>query len=387
MFWREEPFNVIAALGRSKPLTSPLFQASVYSLPDLDTLDSIMEGQEAGFFYARDAHPNARLLAEQVRLLEQGEWAVVCSSGMAAVSACVLSLVQAGDRIVASNRLYGKTASLFQTELSRFRIKTVFVDACDLDQVSEALREPTRVLFVETLSNPLLRLVDWPALAKLARAYGATLIVDNTFATPILARPLTQGVPLVIESLTKMMGGHSDVTLGAIAGRGDLGQQMGGLVSTWGMSASPFDCWLAERGLASLELRMRAATANAAAIAKWLGEQDAVERVIYPGLDDHPDHALAQKLLPEGCGNMLCFELAGGRAAVNRFLRQAPEIPFSPSLGHIFTTLSHPYSTSHRYMSPAEKRRQGITEGLVRLSVGPEDRERLQRNLARGLWD
>jgi cystathionine beta-lyase/cystathionine gamma-synthase len=372
-------------LGQSSPLVPPLYQSSVYTLPDLDALDRIMTAEEPGFIYARDAHPNARLLAEQLADLEGGDWALVCASGMAAITATVLGAVQHGDRIVASHRLYGKTTQLFRDELTRFGIETTLVDAGDLGQVRAALERPPKLLFVETMSNPLVRVVDVPALAELARDRGCLLAVDNTFATPVLLRPLDLGADLVIESLTKMIGGHSDLTLGVVSGQGQRGVQLAPVVSTWGLTANPFDCWLAARGLATLPLRMREASANAAALADWLAEQPGVVRVVYPGRPDHPDHDLARRLLPQGYGNMLCFELEEGRAGVNRFLRLAPAIPFSPSLGHTTTTLSHPATTSHRFVSPAEKRRQGITDGLIRLSVGVEDVALTRAEIARGL--
>ena len=372
-------------LGPSTPLVPPLYQSSVYTLPDLDALDRVLEGAEAGFIYARDAHPNSKRLATQLTALEGGTWGLVGASGMASISTIVLALIQQGQRIVASNRLYGRTVQLFEQELSRFGVQTVFVDCNDLKAVRTALQTPTRLLFVETMSNPLVRLVDIPALAELAHRHACQLIVDNTFATPVLTRPLEIGADVVMESLTKMIGGHSDVTLGLIAGRDDLLQQVTATSSIWGFSANPFDCWLAERGLATLPLRMKAATANSAALADWLAEQLGVTQVVYPGRLDHPDHELAKRLLQGGFGNMLCFELAGGRDSVNRFIHQSPAIPFSPSLGHTRTTLSHPWTTSHRYTSPALKRRQGITEGLVRLSVGVEDFAQIQAAFAQGL--
>jgi cystathionine beta-lyase/cystathionine gamma-synthase len=374
-----------SALGASVPLVTPLYQSSVYTLPDLDALDRIMNAEEPGFTYARDAHPNARRLAERLAVLEGGAWATVCGSGMAAISAVLLAYLQKGDRIVASNRLYGRTTQLFGQELPRFGISTDFVDASDLGQVESALKSGARLLFVETMSNPLLRLVDIPAMVGLARKHGAMLVVDNTFATPVLVRPLELGADLVMESLTKMIGGHSDVTLGLLAGKGEVPPQVGAAVSIWGLASNPFDCWLAERGLATLALRVRAATANAAALAEWLAGMPGVSRVVYPARSDHPDHVLARSLLPGGCGNMLCFELAGGREAVNRFLRLAPGVPFSPSLGHTNTTLSYPATTSHRYVSPAERKRQGITDGLIRLSVGVEELEEMEREMTKGL--
>ena len=376
-------------LGPSEPLVPPLYQSSVYTIPDVDALDRIMNAEVPGYIYARDAHPNGKHIAAELARLEGADWALMGSSGMASISTIVLALVQQGNHIVAGNRLYGRTVQFFHQELSRFGVKTTFVDCNDLDAVRAALQTPTRLLFVETMSNPLLRIVDIHALADLAHAHKCQLIVDNTFATPVLTRPLDLGADVVMESLTKMIGGHSDVTLGLIAGKGENSTEMLQAVtatsSIWGFSANPFECWLAERALPTLDLRMRAACANAAALADWLPSQPGVTKVFYPGRSDHPDHALASRVLQGGFGNMLCFELAGGRDAVNRFMRQGPEIPFSPSLGHTLTTSSHPWTTSHRYTSPAEKKRQGITEGLVRLSVGVEDVELTKEAMSKGL--
>lgn len=371
-------------LGDSTPLVSPLYQSSVYTLPDLDALDRITDSAEPGFIYARDGHPNAKELADRLTTLEGAAWSVIGGSGMATLSALALSLLAPGDRVVASNRLYGRTTQLLGQELARFGVQPVFVDTTDLDAVRDALAKPAKLLLVETISNPLLRVADLEGLAELARAAECLLAVDNTFATPVLCRPLEQGADFVVESLTKMISGHSDVTLGALCGRGDELAPVNQVISIWGLAANPFDCWLAGRGLSTLTLRMRAASQNAAKLAEWLEEQPGVSRVVYPGRPDHPDHELAERLL-DGFGNMLCFELEGGRGAVNRFLRRAQGIPFSPSLGNVTTTCSHPGSTSHRYVSPAEKRRQGISDGLIRLSVGIEDVEDIQRELEEGL--
>ncbi len=391
-------------LGPSVPLVPPLYQSSVYTIPDLDALDRIYSGEEQGFIYARDAHPNARLLADQLARMESATWAVVCGSGMSAIVAAVLALVQKGDRILAGNRLYGRTTQLFVQELSRFGVETTLVDAGDLEAVDAASRAapPAKLLLVETLSNPLLRAVDVPALAERCREHQCALLVDNTFATPALYRPLEHGADLVVESLTKMIGGHADVTLGVVCGRSHLGDELGDdlalqitqVMSIWGLMSSPFECWLAARSLDTLPLRMKAASDSAAALADWLATRRGVGRVVYPGRADHPDHALVKRLLGElgdrgergDCfGNMLCFELTGGRDAVNRFLRLAPGVPFSPSLGHVRTTCSHPFTTSHRYATKALREGQGITEGLIRLSVGIEPLAQIQEELGRGL--
>ncbi len=345
-----------------------------------------MADGEAGFIYVRDAHPNARMLAERLAELEGAKWGVLGGSGMASISAVLLATVQQDQRIVASNRLYGRTVQLLEQELTRYGVKTTFVDCNDLDAVAAALHKETQVLFVETMSNPLLRVVDIPALAKLCRQTGTRLIVDNTFATPVLTRPVEMGADVVMESLTKLIAGHSDVTLGVLCGKdADLLAKINAAVSIWGLASNPFDCWLALRGLSTLSIRIRAAAANAGLLAEWLARQSKIKQVIYPGLPDHPDHALAQEILEGSFGNMLCFELDGGRAAVNRFMRKAPGIPFSPSLGDTTTTLSHPGTTSHRYVSAAEKKRQGIGDGLVRLSVGIEDLEVIQKEIEKGL--
>ena len=374
------------SLGETIPLVTPIYQSSVYTIPDLDALDAIMNDGQPGFIYARDAHPNAKHLAQMLAAAESAEWGVITGSGMAAISAIVLATVAKGQRILASNRLYGRTVQLFTTEVGRFGVETEYVDANDLVAVEIGLQKKPRLLFVETVSNPLLRVVDIAALAELAHRHGCLLVVDNTFATPVLTRPLELGADIVMESLTKMIAGHSDVTLGFLAANdSDLLSAVSAAVSIWGLASNPFDCWLAERGVATLDLRMRAASANALGLAHWLAEQPGVARVWYPGRTDHPDCELAKKVLDGTFGAMLCFELEGGRDAVNRFMHQAPGIPFSPSLGHSGTTLSHPATTSHRYTSPAERQRQGITDGLIRLSVGVEPLEGIQAEMAKGL--
>lgn len=375
-----------AALGQTAPLVPPIYQSSVYTLPDLDALDAIFDQAAPGFIYARDAHPNAQRLARRLADVEAAQWGTITASGMAAITAIVVATVQQGQRIVASNRLYGRTVQLFSQQLERFGVACEYVDTGDLAQVAAALEKGARLLFVETMSNPLLRVPDLPALAELAHRRDCLFVVDNTFATPVLTRPMEMGADFVMESLTKMIGGHSDVTLGLVCGNDpDMLPQLSASASIWGLSANPFDCWLAERGMATLDLRMRTASANAARLADWLAEHPRVSRVVYPGRADHADHVVAGRILDGAFGNMLCFELTGGRDAVNNLLHRVRGVPFSPSLGHTGTTLSHPATTSHRYVSPAEKRRQGISDGLIRLSVGIEDAEEIENELAKGL--
>src|SRR5262245_23568518 len=353
-------------------LVPPIYPAAVYPYPDLETLDRAMDGATPGVFYARDAHPTGDELAAKLAALEGGAWGRITGSGMAALVAGLVPLVKSTDNVLASDQLYGKSAVWLRTELARFGATVTFVDVSDMRAVRLALIEPTNLVYVETISNPLLRVADLDALAEVAAKAGAALVVDNTFATPILCRPLERGAALVQESLTKFIGGHSDLTLGFIGGTdAQRGKTITAAASTWGLTASPFDCWLALRSLETLELRVRAASANAAELAARLAKIPAIARVIYPGRADHPDHAIARRILPDGCGTMLSFELAGGRDAAVAFLRTTG-VPFCPSLGHSGTTISYPAATSHRGMTPEEREQLGVTDGLLRLSVGVE---------------
>ncbi|MBL8866885.1 MAG: PLP-dependent transferase [Planctomycetia bacterium] len=372
--------------GPSTPLAPPIHLSAVYRIPDLDAVDAIYGGIAPGFIYARDGHPNATILADELRDAHRAAWGVVTGTGMGAIAAPLLALLAKGDRIISSNRIYGKTTKLFQTEFAKFGITTSWVDSNDHDAVARSLAEaPTKILFVETISNPLCRVADLPALAELAHRAGALLFVDNTFASPVLCRPHEFGADLVMESLTKMIGGHSDVTMGFVSGTNPaLLAPIAAATSTWGLAANPFDCWLVQRGMATMELRMRTANANAEKIAAWLVSHPAVKRVVHPSRADHPDYELAKRILPNGVGNMLCFELAD-REAVNRWMRATPAVPFCPSLGHHETTCSHPDTTSHRFDPSAEKLAQGITPGLVRLSVGCEPFEKLAAAMEAGL--
>ena len=290
---------------------------------------------------------------------------------------------------MASSQLYGTTNKLLNRELSRFGVTTTFVDSNNFDAVKAALSAGPRpeVLFVETVSNPLCRVADLPALAELARGAGAKLMVDNTFASPVLCKPLAFGAAVVMESLTKIIGGHGDSMLGFLAGSDpELGKQVASSASAWGYHAAPFDCWLTARGLDTLGLRVSTAASNCAKAADFLAGKPGVVRVVSPTRPDHPDCAIARKVLPAGPGYIFAVELAGGREGVNRFMRAAGiDLPFAPSLGHASTTISYPDATSHRYVPEAEKRAMGITPGLVRVSVGCEPFEKLEAALARGL--
>lgn len=340
---------------------------------DPDEADAVLSGGEKGYVYARDGHPNAFALAEKCRRLHAAERGAVCASGMSALAAAVLAHVQAGDEIVLSDQLYGKSAQLLKGEFARYGVGARLVDTSQLSTVASAMQSRPRLLVIETISNPMLRVADIPALANLAHAHGSLLLVDNTFATPVLCQPLKWGADLVLESLTKLMNGHSDVILGFLGGRAEHWDRIPSVISTWGLAASPFDCWLALRGLGTLAVRSERAAANAQAVAEHLSSRLDVAETCYPGLKSHADHDIARRLLNHGFGAMVTFRLPGGRPAATEFIRAVAEhIPFAPSLGDLSTTLSHPESTSHRGLSAEERERLGITGGTIRLSVGIE---------------
>lgn len=369
------------------PLVPPIELSAVYRLRDTDDADAIYTGQAEGTIYARDGHPNADQLAEQLNQLHAAAGGLVTSSGMAAISATLLTLLKSGDVLLASDQLYGKTGVLFRNDCARLGITSAFVDTCDLNAVEVAIAEhKPKLLFVETITNPLVRVTDLPSLSTLCQRHGVALVVDNTFATPILCRPLETGSTVVIESLTKMLAGHSDVTLGYLGSSSkELAKQIMRTATTWGFLGNPFECWLTMRGLETLQLRMSAACNNADAVAQFLKEQPSVNVVNHSSLLDHPDHELAKQMYGNRFGTMLSFTLEGGRDAVNRFMHTASGIPFCPSLGHTSTTCSHPDTTSHRNELPARKQSLGIVPGMVRLSVGCEPIEGIIAELERGL--
>lgn len=372
------------------PHAPPIYPTSVWACESPQQADDLLAGREAGYVYQRDGHPNAHLLAEKCRQLHGAERAVVTGSGMAALAAALLSQLSAGDHAVIGSRIYGKTLQLFGVEAKLLGIEVTPVDTCDLTATAAAMKLSTRLVLAETIANPLLEVADIAALAEIAHHHQAVLLIDNTFASPILCRPLELGADLVMESLTKTMNGHSDVILGLLCGREAVWKRVPQVVSAWGLSSSPFDCWLAERGLATAHLRIDRACHNALAAAEFLTTQKtSVERVHYPGLSTHAQHALARQqfggLSDHRFGTIVTFTLAGGRKAADAFIAAAERIPFCPSLGELSTTLSHPETTSHRGLTADQRAALGITGGTIRLSVGTESSEFVIAALKQGL--
>jgi cystathionine beta-lyase/cystathionine gamma-synthase len=369
--------------SRTAPLVPPLELSAVYRIEGLDQVDALYEGRESGFIYARDGHPNAVRLASKVATLEGAEAALVCASGMGAEAALLLTLLAPGDEVALSEGLYGRTVALVGRELARFGIGHRIFDATRPDSLREALGPSTRLVFAETLSNPLVRLADLAGLAEVAQAAEAPLVIDHTFA-PLLCRPLELGAKVVTHSATKLIGGHSDLTLGLLAGPRALIDRVSNVASTFGLTGNPFESWLALRGVATLALRSTRACATALTLAGRLAGDSNVLAVHYPGLPHHPDHARAARLLTGGFGTILTIDL-GERGRADSFIRALQHIPFAPSLGDVATTLSHPATTSHRGQSAEQWARQGITPGLIRLSIGLEDPDDLWDDIRQAL--
>lgn len=370
----------------TRPHAPPIFPASVWECESPQQADALLSGHEAGYVYQRDGHPNSYLLAEKLKQLHSAARGAITASGMAALAAALLSHLQTGDHAVIGNRMYGRTLGLFVSEASRLGIEVTSVDTCDAAAVAAAIRPSTKLVLAETIANPLLEVADVAALAEIAHQKNVLLMIDNTFASPILCRPLELGADLVMESLTKSLNGHSDVILGFLGGREDVWARVPAVISTWGLASGPFECWLAERGLATAHLRIERACQNAFDTAEFLhGQRARVGQVHYPGLASHPQHALAQKQFGGRFGTMVSFCLDGGRAAADAFIAAAKNIPFCPSLGELSTTLSHPETTSHRGMTAEQRAALGITGGTIRLSVGTESIESIREALATGL--
>lgn len=354
------------------PLTPPVYLTNVFTFADMEAVDDVWEGRRGGYIYGRFGTPNHTMLEETVAALEGGEAALACASGMGAITAVLWATLQAGDHVVAARELYGTTYALLGADIRRLGVDVTFVDAADLDQVRRALSPKTRLLFVETISNPLMGVVDLEGLGALARERGLLLVVDNTFATPALCRALGLGAQVVLHSATKYLSGHGDVTAGIAVGRAALIARARAAMMRLGLNLSPFEAWLTGRGLRTLTIRMERHSQNALALARYLESRREVARVYYPGLESHPQYRLAKRQLPAGFGGMVGFDLAGGFPAVQRFMGALRLVKFAPSFGDVGTTWSYPARTSHRGLTPEERAGVGIGDGLVRLSVGIE---------------
>lgn len=361
--------------GPTGAIIPPIFQTSTF------VQDGI--GKHRGYEYARTLNPTREILEANLASLESGAHGHAFASGMSAVTA-VTMLLEAGDHIICTNNVYGGTYRLLTTVLANLGLRSSFVDTSDIDQVAKAIESRTRLLLVETPTNPILTLTDIEAVSALAKENGIISCVDNTFMSPVFQRPLELGTDLVLHSTTKYLNGHSDVVGGAIVTRdATLSERLAILQNTVGAIPSPFDCWLVLRGTKTLHLRMQAHDHNARRIAEWLTTRSSVGRVHYPGLASHPQHELACRQM-DGFGGMVSFDL-GDFETADRFARSVEVFQLAESLGGVESLVCHPGRMTHASVPEEQRNALGITEGLVRLSVGVEDVDDLIGDLEQAL--
>lgn len=362
-----------------------IYMTSGYVYGSAEEAEAAFANTRPRFIYSRFSNPTVQMFEDRMALLEGAEAARATATGMAAVFAALACQLRAGDRVVASDALFGSCQYILAEILPRFGVETVFVDGRDLGQWKQALSHKTQAVFVETPSNPGLRLIDLPALAKLSRAAGASLIVDNVFATPLLQRPLELGADVVVYSATKHIDGQGRSLGGVILGsKAYVEEKLQPFLRHTGPALSPMNAWLLLKGLETLELRVARHCANAARIADFLSRQKKLTQLLYPGLSSHPQHELARTQMTAG-GSLVTFELAGGKPAAFRFLNALKLAVISNNLGDTKSLVTHPATTTHQRLTPEARAQQGITEGMVRLSVGLEDPVDIEADLARAL--
>ncbi|WP_373387933.1 O-succinylhomoserine sulfhydrylase [Pseudomonas alcaligenes] len=361
-----------------------MFLTSSYVFRSAADAAARFAGEQPGNVYSRYTNPTVRAFEERIAALEGAEQAVATASGMAAILAIVMSLCSAGDHVLVSRSVFGSTISLFEKYLKRFGIEVDYPPLSDLDAWQAAFKPNTKLLFVESPSNPLAELVDIAALAEIAHARGALLAVDNCFCTPALQQPLALGADLVMHSATKFIDGQGRGLGGVVAGRRAQMEQVVGFLRTAGPTLSPFNAWMFLKGLETLRIRMQAQSASALELARWLETQPGIDRVYYAGLPSHPQHELAKRQ-QSAFGAVLSFEVKGGKEAAWRFIDATKVISITTNLGDTKTTIAHPATTSHGRLSPQERANAGIRDNLVRVAVGLEDVADLKADLARGL--
>ncbi|PYC25714.1 O-succinylhomoserine sulfhydrylase [Aquipseudomonas alcaligenes] len=361
-----------------------MFLTSSYVFRSAADAAARFAGEQPGNVYSRYTNPTVRAFEERIAALEGAEQAVATASGMAAILAIVMSLCSAGDHVLVSRSVFGSTISLFEKYLKRFGIEVDYPPLSDLDAWQAAFKPNTKLLFVESPSNPLAELVDIAALAEIAHARGALLAVDNCFCTPALQQPLALGADLVMHSATKFIDGQGRGLGGVVAGRRAQMELLVGFLRTAGPTLSPFNAWMFLKGLETLRIRMQAQSASALELARWLETQPGIDRVYYAGLSSHPQHELAKRQ-QSAFGAVLSFEVKGGKEAAWRFIDATKVISITTNLGDTKTTIAHPATTSHGRLSPQERANAGIRDNLVRVAVGLEDVADLKTDLARGL--
>ncbi len=357
-------------------IMTPIFQTSTYAQAGL--------GEHKGFEYSRSHNPTRTALEGCLAALEEGQYALAFASGMAAESA-ILSLLSAGDHIVSCDDLYGGSYRIFEQVMRRYKIETSYVGAGDIAAYEQAIRPNTKLIWLETPTNPLLRLIDIQAVAEIAHRHNVLVVVDNTFASPYLQQPLKLGADIVVHSTTKYINGHSDVIGGALVlNNEEVYEAIKFYENAAGGVPSPFDCWLTLRGIKTLAVRMRQHEENARMVARFLAEHPRVEKVYYPGLPSHPDHQLAKRQM-NGSGGMVSFQFKGVYADVDKVVRRFKVFALAESLGGVESLVCHPVSMTHGSIPKEIRESRGLTDTLLRLSVGIEDVEDLLTDLQQAL--
>jgi O-succinylhomoserine sulfhydrylase len=387
--WRKFGFRTRAIRagherGAEGEQSEPIYLTSSFVFDSAAQAAARFSGEEVGNVYSRYTNPTVRIFEERLAALEEGERCVGTSSGMGAILSTCMALLKAGDHIVASRSLFGATITLLETVLPRFGVNATFVPLTELDAWRKAMRPNTRMLFLETPSNPVTEIADITALGEIAHSRDALLVVDNCFCTPALQQPLKLGADIVVHSATKYLDGQGRCVGGAVIGSNQLvGTSVFAFMRTAGPTMSAVNAWVFLKGLETLDLRMRAHCENAQLLASWLENQPRVRRVRYPGLESHPQHALAKRQ-QKAAGGLLAFELDGGREEAWRLIDATDMVSRTANLGDTKTLITHPASTTHYRMPPEARAQAGITEGLVRIAVGLEDIEDIRRDLQHG---
>ena len=375
-------FETLAIHAGEKPdpatgaLITPIYQTSTFVFEDV--------GKTRGYDYSRTANPTRRVLEETIAALEGGKGGFAFATGMAAETT-IMCLLGQGSHVISGDDVYGGTYRLFEAVIKRFGLEFTFLRMNDRKRIEEAIKPNTKMLWIETPSNPLLNIVDIEMVVDIAKKHSLMTVVDNTFATPYFLRPIEYGVDVVVHSTTKYLNGHCDVVGGAVVtATEELAGKVQFLLNAMGTCASPFDCWLVLRGIKTLPVRMKQQEANAAAIANYLEKHPEVERVFYPGLKSHPGHEVARRQM-KGFGGMVSFEMRGGIEAVNSFLRKVKIFSLAESLGGVDSLVEHPATMSHASMPEDFRKKIGIGQNLVRLSVGLENIDDLIEDLEQAL--
>ncbi|MBZ2167946.1 O-succinylhomoserine sulfhydrylase [Marinobacter sp. F4216] len=363
--------------------SDPIYPTSSFVYGSAAQAAARFGGDEPGNIYSRFTNPTVQSFERRMAAMEGGERAVATASGMAAILSTCMALLKSGDHVVCSRGVFGTTNVLFQKYLAKFGVETSFVSLTDDEGWRSAVGENTRMLFIETPSNPLCEVADIRALADLAHSHEALLVVDNCFCTPVLQRPLEHGADVVIHSATKYLDGQGRCVGGVVVGPEKLMEEVYGFLRSAGPTLSPFNAWVFHKGLETLPIRMRAHCENALELAQWLQQQPEVETVFYAGLPEHPQHELA-KHQQSGFGGVLSFRVEGGREEAWSFIDATRMVSITANLGDVKTTITHPATTTHGRLSPEDKSAAGITENLIRISVGVEAVEDLKTDLARG---